>query len=399
MPDTKLINSNEPIETPETAATAENLNTIEKELDQLISEDKKSWIKIYRLLETVEMQRLYTTNYRSFTAWINSLSTKLKIHVSVLWSRKKAGKIYSEYLSRAHAAGRSVTTLDDTAAPSIPPESINYIDKIAGNNTAVADDLMDKLLNGDLSRNQLKSAWETVKAGRTAAGIKPRINAYDARKTAVSDANATNNASTAHTAKIAESEKQITAADIVLALTTSSEWLSHIDSSTDNSDFTDAATSSPVITNHLPDHLYRPDRCTTPKYRVMPEFAVRTGTSHFARRIDALVLENHTIEQLRDKNYELHLHAVEIKVDRHDLLGDHKMQEYCDFADFFWIAVPAVLEEDARSILAPGWGLLVITDDADSKRFSRSVRVAEKAKMSSGVMRDQTLSTALIKLL
>lgn len=386
MPDTKLINSNEPIEaeTPEaaeTAAAAENLNIIEKELDQLISDDKKSWIKIYKLLETVETQRLYTTNYRSFTAWINSLSTKLKIHVSVLWSRKKAGKIYSEYLSRAHAAGRSVTTLDDTAAPSIPPESINYIDKIAGSNTAVADDLMDKLLNGNLSRNQLKSAWETVKAGRAATGIKPRVNAHDAYKDAVSDATSTNN------------EKQITAADIVLALTTSSEWLSHIGIGTD------ASTASPIIpnlTNHRSD---RPDRHVTPKYRVMPEFAVRTGTSHFARRIDALVLENHTIEQLRDKNYELHLHAVEIKVDRHDLLGDHKMQEYCDFADFFWIAVPAVLEEDARNILAPGWGLLVITDDADSKRFSRSVRVAEKAKMSTGVMRDQTLSTALIKLL
>lgn len=386
MPDTKLINSNEPIEaeTPEaaeTAAAAENLNIIEKELDQLISDDKKSWIKIYKLLEIVETQRLYTTNYRSFTAWINSLSTKLKIHVSVLWSRKKAGKIYSEYLSRAHAAGRSVTTLDDTAAPSIPPESINYIDKIAGSNTAVADDLMDKLLNGNLSRNQLKSAWETVKAGRAATGIKPRVNAHDAYKDAVSDATSTNN------------EKQITAADIVLALTTSSEWLSHIGIGTD------ASTASPIIpnlTNHRSD---RPDRHVTPKYRVMPEFAVRTGTSHFARRIDALVLENHTIEQLRDKNYELHLHAVEIKVDRHDLLGDHKMQEYCDFADFFWIAVPAVLEEDARNILAPGWGLLVITDDADSKRFSRSVRVAEKAKMSSGVMRDQTLSTALIKLL
>ena len=148
MPDTKLINSNEPIEaeTPEAAETA-----------AAKADDKKSWIKIYKLLETVETQRLYTTNYRSFTAWINSLSTKLKIHVSVLWSRKKAGKIYSEYLSRAHAAGRSVTTLDDTAAPSIPPESINYIDKIAGSNTAVADDLMDKLLNGNLSRNQLKS--------------------------------------------------------------------------------------------------------------------------------------------------------------------------------------------------------------------------------------------------
>lgn len=386
MPDTKLINSNEPIEaeTPEaaeTAAAAENLNIIEKELDQLISDDKKSWIKIYKLLETVETQRLYTTNYRSFTAWINSLSTKLKIHVSVLWSRKKAGKIYSEYLSRAHAAGRSVTTLDDTAAPSIPPESINYIDKIAGSNTAVADDLMDKLLNGNLSRNQLKSAWETVKAGRAATGIKPRVNAHDAYKDAVSDATSTNN------------EKQITAADIVLALTTSSEWLSHIGIGTDAST---ASLIIPNLTNHRSD---RPDRHVTPKYRVMPEFAVRTGTSHFARRIDALVLENHTIEQLRDKNYELHLHAVEIKVDRHDLLGDHKMQEYCDFADFFWIAVPAVLEEDARSILAPRWGLLVITDDADSKRFSRSVRVAEKAKMSSGVMRDQTLSTALIKLL
>lgn len=97
MPDTKLINSNEPIEaeTPEaaeTAAAAENLNIIEKELDQLISDDKKSWIKIYRLLETVETQRLYTTNYRSFTAWINSLSTKLKYTYPCSGAAKKPVK-------------------------------------------------------------------------------------------------------------------------------------------------------------------------------------------------------------------------------------------------------------------------------------------------------------------
>ena len=82
-----------------------------------------------------------------------------------------------------------------------------------------------------------------------------------------------------------------------------------------------------------------------------------------------------------------------------DMYPNGYKQDVCTYYAADQVRCMSPEEAHARNILSPGWGLLVITDDADSKRFSRSVRVAEKAKMSSGVMRDQTLSTALIKLL
>lgn len=69
-----------------------NIEKIEEELQTLLSEDKKSWVKIYELMEEVEEEKLYEGKYRSFTAWVNELAIKSKVHVSLLWSRKKPVK-------------------------------------------------------------------------------------------------------------------------------------------------------------------------------------------------------------------------------------------------------------------------------------------------------------------
>ena len=129
---------------------------------------------------------------------------------------------------------------------------------------------------------------------------------------------------------------------------------------------------------------------TQSKYRLMTEFAVQTGTSHHARRIDALILENRTVEA--EKPYNLHAHAIEIKVSKHDLLSDHKMQEYTDYADFFWIAVPEELKADAESIMLNDWGLITIDD-------RKELHVIKKAELHDAIFRDKTIETALIKIL
>ena len=322
---------------------ANKIDVIETELESILSTDKKSWVRIYVLMDTVEREKLYSDQYSSYTKWVNALADKAHVHVSLLWNRKKAGRVYAAYEERANAQGKSVPAMEDVA---VSADNFNLIEKIAGNNTDVADELIDKVLHGDMKRSDLKNAWQTVKAERVASGQKSvRVNAYDKEAVDVKT-------------------ETITAADIVLALSRPNWLKNSVDTYT--------------------------DRYAQSKYRVLTEFAVQTGTSHYARRIDALVLENHTVEA--EKPYNLHAHAIEIKVSKHDLLSDHKMQEYTDYADFFWIAVPVELKDDALSIMLPEWGLITIDNE-------KKLHVIKKAELHNAIFRDQTIETALIKIL
>lgn len=321
----------------------DTIDAIENELETLLSADKKSWVRIYELMDSVEKEKLYTDKFSSYTKWVNALADKAKVHVSLLWNRKKAGRVYAAYEERAKERGRTVPSIN---AIQVSADNFNLIEKIAGNNTDVADELIDKVLHGSMKRSDLKNAWQTVKADREASGKKiVRVNAYDKESVDVKT-------------------ETITAADIVLALSRRNWLINNVDTYT--------------------------DRYTVSKYRVLTEFAVQTGTSHHARRIDALILENRTVEA--EKAYNVHIHAVEIKVSKHDLLSDHKMQEYTDYADFFWIAVPEELKADAESIMLNDWGLITIDD-------KKELHVIKKAELHDAVFRDQTIETALIKIL
>ena len=321
----------------------DTIDAIENELESILSSDKKSWVRIYELMDTVEREKLYSDQYSSYTKWVNALADKAKVHVSLLWNRKKAGRVYSAYEERAKERGRTVPSMN---AIQVSADNFNLIEKIAGNNTDVADELIDKVLQGDMKRSDLKNAWQTVKADREASGKKSvRVNAYDKEG-------------------IEFKTETITAADIVLALSRPNWLKNSVDTYT--------------------------DRYTQSKYRVLTEFAVQTGTSHHARRIDALILENRTVEA--EKAYNVHIHAVEIKVSKHDLLSDHKMQEYTDYADFFWIAVPEELKADAESVMLNDWGLITIDD-------KKELHVIKKAELHDAIFRDQTIETALIKIL
>lgn len=321
----------------------DTIDAIENELETLLSADKKSWVRIYELMDSVEKEKLYTDKFSSYTKWVNALADKAHVHVSLLWNRKKAGRVYAAYEERAKERGRTVPSMN---AIQVSADNFNLIEKIAGNNTDVADDLIDKVLQGHMKRSDLKNAWRTVKADREASGKKiVRVNAYDKESVDVKT-------------------ETITAADIVLALSRRNWLINNVDTYT--------------------------DRYTVSKYRVLTEFAVQTGTSHHARRIDALILENRTVEA--EKAYNVHIHAVEIKVSKHDLLSDHKMQEYTDYADFFWIAVPEELKADAESIMLSNWGLITIDNE-------KKLHVIKKAELHDAIFRDQTIETALIKIL
>lgn len=90
----------------------------------------------------------------------------------------------------------------------------------------------------------------------------------------------------------------------------------------------------------------------------------RTGKSYQSlqrRRIDlvALIKPNY-------RAYELLVCGIEIKVDKHDLLNDTKMDQYTPYCHFSYLAVPLYLEKEALHIPFVNngfYGVIVVDTD------------------------------------
>ena len=327
-----------------------NINEIENELLQLLAADRQHWVKIYRLMDTVEREHAYTTS--SYTQWVNQLADKAKVHVSLLWARKKAGYAYEQYAIRASKRGITVPELGDQQV-SLSPDNINLAIKIAGNNDKVADELIDKIVAGELHRTDLKRVWDETKKERVAKGQNPyRKSRHDEGKDLSAESCA------------------VTAGAILYAIQHNSEWV------IDNEHQT-------MCVSEVREHREKQAPC----YKVLPELAVRPGTSHNARRIDAAVFEDLN-KSVHD--FDVDIHGIEIKVDKNDLLGDHKMAEYTSYVDYFWIAIPEDLISFAEECAMPTWGILVFRNGI--------IHVQRRAARLEAIMRSDTLVEAVKRL-
>lgn len=333
------------------------LNDIEGQLGQYLAADKKNWIQTYLLMSEVQDKELYIVNYRSYTKWVNHLADSLSIHVSTLWSRLKAGKNYAEYAARAAEHGRTVPKIEEI---DVSPDSLNLCAKVTGKNAVEMDKLVDQVVAGDLTRDNLRQAAKARKAAGEFVA-RSRFDCVQAKDRT-------------------EMEEKITAADIILALQSSS-WL--FSQSTDN----------PIWEKVITDPRESVKKTyIKEKYRVFEEFAIDPGTSRHSRRLDALIAENISVPLHADNP--VNLIGVEIKVDINDLKNDCKMQEYTDFVDQFYLAVPD--EEDivnaALSIKLDTWGLIIVSKDGQ-------IKVLQTADKLSAIMRDKTLNNLILKLL
>lgn len=190
-----------------------DLSTIEKEIQTVIEADKASWIRIYQLMSEVESEKLYENTYSSYTQWVNKIAENMHIHVSLLWRRKKAGAFYSEYLKRMEARGKKVS-FDDIER--VSPDNLVLAERIAGNNTAIADQLIEKIQQGELKRKDLSSALAAAKRCRAEKGIPDPVNGYDKQK--LQEQKETDEA-------IKPDQKKITAMDIMAALEIYRHWI------------------------------------------------------------------------------------------------------------------------------------------------------------------------------
>lgn len=323
------------------------LTDIEKEISGCVSIDKTNWTRIYRLMDEVKREKLYLerTDTPSFTSWVNALSEELGVHVSLLWSRNNAGRVYEEYKQRAKEKNRPVPNLEDI---SVSPDSISLCAKVAGKNATEMDRLIDHVLEGKLTREDLRAAARAKRGASVASGgnggmATSRHNRIEAKDRV-------------------EMGEKVSAADIVMALR-KSNWL--------------------VVKREEPyfNHVYH----------CFPEFRVTTGTSHYARKIDVLVAE--TITEAESDH--VTLRGIEIKVNLNDLKSDHKMAEYTDYVDYFYIAIPAndaEMLDTAKSIIRPSWGIMTVTK-------SGAIHLEKEAAQLDAVFREKAMATALIKML
>ncbi|OTN84008.1 hypothetical protein A5819_003558 [Enterococcus sp. 7E2_DIV0204] len=140
-----------------------NIKTVEEEIEKILIEDKRSWVRLFELIREVEIKNLWKPEHKSFTRWIKHLAYEPGVTESLIWKRKKAGEIYSDYQKRAKKKGITVPKIEDVE---VSPNNFELVEKISQGNKESKDDLMEKVLRRYIKRSDLLNAWKSVKTIR-----------------------------------------------------------------------------------------------------------------------------------------------------------------------------------------------------------------------------------------
>lgn len=314
------------------------LKRIEDKLSIYLATDRRNWAETYLLMKEVRDKELYAEHYKSFTQWVNELADRNHYHQSTLWSRFKAGNVYEEYVQRQREAGKTdVKTIEEV---DISPDTVALVGTIANRSkdTKYTDELMNKALNHELSRQDLRDVNREIRAEHT-------------RNRQPIDQDLDN-------IKVAKDDIKVTADMMVSAFENGYSWL-------------DAT------------HRHRKNDF----YRVYPELPIKSGTSRHARRMDECILENITDEHAMSNH--VNIHCIENKVSKNDLVKDHKMGEYAPYGDYFWLCIPKQLLEVAQNYVAGGWGILLVDE-------YENISVARKAAKRECLFKQETLTEVII---
>lgn len=327
---------------------------IQKELKQLVEQDKNSWARFYTLMKKVEDEQLYKElNLNSFTAWVKKFAMDNKIHESVLWNKKKAGKVYERYVETKQKQGIEVAPIKEA---NVGVDSLVLLDKISKKNADLGAELTEKAINKEITRADLRNAYKTVRGD-----LKKDTGNKVIEKYKVLQENGNDDTIKAEPKE--ENTANVTATNIVMALNNHT-WLG----------------KKEEVTGFKGRFVER-------KYRALTEFPVYPGTTKKSRRIDVLVAENIKAKE----HYNINLHGIEIKVAKWDFLNDTKYTEYAEFVDRLWIAIPESLLDVCTENTPKGVGILIFKDG--------KIEIKREAKKIKPDRKQEALTTLALKLL
>lgn len=137
------------------------LAAVEEELQPLVQEKRATWPRMAELMIVTDVERLWEQGeHESFTKWLEYFAEQMGVTSGYLWQVLKAGRAYADYQDRAEEAGVSTVDMSDL---SVSAEALALCDKISCSDPEVADKYIKKVLDGDISTQELKEVWQDVK--------------------------------------------------------------------------------------------------------------------------------------------------------------------------------------------------------------------------------------------
>lgn len=140
------------------AEQADGLEAVQAELHELLKGDGRTWVRVYELVSRVYKEQLYRPAFRSFSAWVRSLSEREGVSEGTIWHRKSAGDFYVEW-----ARGRDgAPALAD--GERLSEDNLNLVRKIAKADPGRGDELMAEMVDKGLSTKELRREWREVRS-------------------------------------------------------------------------------------------------------------------------------------------------------------------------------------------------------------------------------------------
>ncbi|MGX7203118.1 hypothetical protein BCR22_11860 [Enterococcus plantarum] len=312
-----------------------NIKLIEEEIEKILIKDKRSWVRLFELIREVELGALWKPEYKSFTRWIRHLAYESGVTESLIWKRKKAGEIYSEYQKRAKRKGITVPRIEDI---DVSPDNFELVEKISQGNKDIKDDLMDKVLHRELKRSDLVSAWKSVKT------IRQDDQGSIIKKNRHSEVGSSEK----------EKEMALSVSDIAISLTYSS-WLDYF---------------SDVNTNTSTTHSQKK------VYKLLPKFSFYSSLNDRLHTIDFLVVENYT-----SKPHQLNLHSIEVILTEEDLNRSFNSRQYQQHMNYLWIVIPSDIIEEIGPEISEDYGILELHDSKIIEVFRHSPYTSSVGKL------------------
>ena len=142
------------------------LAALEAQLLERVREEQRRWQDIAALLMRVKSEALWQGHASSFTGWVEGLARRADLQGSVFWRALNAGRIYLELTGKEQ--------LDPTSQ--VSAEALELADKIRRHAPkAVARDVLERTLDGGLSRAELRRVWDTYRVGAGGATARGRL--------------------------------------------------------------------------------------------------------------------------------------------------------------------------------------------------------------------------------
>ena len=350
---------------------SENTHALDELVDELDKKTKKktrNWVDVYMLLDRVEKEGMWTSEYKSMTACIKGLAKRLGCSQQYLWRVRKAGRFYQKY--EEYEKKERIPVTKPLRELHVGDEILASLDRLSAGDMDRASQYMHQVLEGDLTKNQIKGML------RAAMAVKRASASRDGEQ----GGGASNHGATM---------KQYMMEQYVA---TKVDDLDAVHRSQLVADMVVGVTAKSLLSGDFASGDY--DRRT---FQVLPDFPfdeLTRSTDIPPASSSLLVITN---MDSGDPQM-VHAYAVDIRT-TYEEIRQMRSSRIDEFVDGHCLAVPEEFEQEARECLPQRWSMMVWhKNESGGGEYDDVPRRLDPWPMRNGESRERTLSMALLRL-